>query len=142
MTEYNYPNISVDTVIALRSLIKDIKLNPKLLDNSPYDEITKQTLKQLLVKNDGESQTEKPKIKLEDLDYEAETIALYESINEINELEIDTKERVSVIKLKTSILQDLLNMMKESKRIKEINKFEEMIFSILTEEQKNKILEG
>lgn len=142
MVEYNYPEISVETVIALRGLIKDIKLNPKLLDSSPYDEVTKQTLKQLLIKNDSESQTERPKIKLEDLDYEAETIALYESINEINELEIDTKERVSVIKLKTSILQDLLNMMKESRRIKEINKFEEMVFSILTEEQKNKILEG
>ena len=142
MVEYNYTEISVETVIALRSLIKDVKLNPRLLDSSPYDEVTKQTLKQLLIKGDSDSQTERTNTKLEDLDYEAETISLYESINEIDALDIDPKERISVIKLKTSILQDLLNMMKESKRIKEINKFEEMVFSILTEDQKNKILEG
>ena len=139
MAEYNYPDISVETVMGLRMLIKDLKNNPKLLDNSPYDEITKQTLKQLLSGN--ESVEPKENVKLEDLDYEAETIALYESINAINEMEIDAKERISVIKLKTSILQDLLNMMKDSKKIKEINRFEEMIYSILTEDQKNQILE-
>lgn len=139
MTDYNYPEIPVDTVIALRVLIKDLKNNPNLLDKSPYDEVTKQTLKQLL--NGGELGDKKDSLKLEDLDYEAETIALYESINAINEMEIDAKERISVIKLKTSILQDLLNMMKDSKKIKEINQFEETIYSILTEEQKNLILE-
>ena len=140
MTEYNYPNITVETVMGLRMLIKDLKTNPKLLDNSPYDDVTKQTLKQLLSGN--ESDRKKENVRLEDLDYEAETIALYESINAINELEIDAKERISVIKLKTSILQDLLNMMKDSKRIKEINRFEEIVFGILTEDQKNKLLES
>lgn len=140
MTEYNYPDISVETVMRLRLLIKDLKTNPKLLDNSPYDEVTKQTLKQLL--SGGESGEKKKNVRLEDLDYEAETIALYESINAINEMEIDAKERISVIKLKTSILQDLLNMMKDSKKIKEINRFEEIVFGILTEDQKNKLLES
>jgi len=140
MTEYNYPNITVETVMGLRMLIKDLKNNPKLLDNSPYDDVTKQTLKQLLSGN--ESDGKKENVRLEDLDYEAETIALYESINAINELEIDAKERISVIKLKTSILQDLLNMMKDSKKIKEINRFEEIVFGILTEDQKNKLLES
>lgn len=137
--EYKYPEISIETVMALRVLIKDIRTNRNLLDNSPYDEVTKQTLKQLLSGNGEEIKTESKKIT--DLDYEAETMSLYESINEINDLEIDAKERISVIKLKTSILQDLLNMMKDSKRIKEINRFEETVFNILTEDQKNKLLE-
>ena len=71
MTEYNYPNITVETVMGLRMLIKDLKNNPKLLDNSPYDDITKQTLKQLLSGN--ESAEPKENVRLEDLDYEAET---------------------------------------------------------------------
>lgn len=137
--EYKYPEISIETVMALRVLIKDIRANRNLLDNSPYDEVTKQTLKQLLSGNGEEIKTESKKIT--DLDYEAETMSLYESINKINDLEIDAKERISVIKLKTSILQDLLNMMKDSKRIKEINRFEETVFNILTEDQKNKLLE-
>ena len=139
MTEYNYPNISVETVMGLRMLIKDLKTNPKLLDNSPYDDVTKQTLKQLLSGN--ESTEPKENIKLEDLDYEKETLKLYQDINEIDDMEIDAKERMSLVKIKAGIIQDLLNMMKDSKRIKEINRFEEMIYSILTEEQKNQILE-
>lgn len=139
--EYNYPEISVETIMSLRVLIRDVRNNPKLLDNSPYDDVTKQTLKQLLVGGKSEDESERQIKKIEDLDYEAETISLYESINEINDMEIDAKERIQVVKLKTSILQDLLNMMKDSKRIKEINKFEEVIYGILTEDQKNKLLE-
>lgn len=142
MTTYNYPNISVDTVVALRMLIKDFRANPKLLNDSPYDEITKQTLKQLLTGNGDEEDKTENKVSIEDLDYEKETLKLYNDINAIDDMEIDAKERISLIKVKTSILQDLLNMMKESKRIKEINKFEEIVFEILTEEQKDKLLES
>lgn len=140
MTTYNYPDISVDTVISLRMLIKDIKTNPNLLNDSPYDEVTKQTLKQLLSGNVSDRSDEN--LSIEDLDYEKETLKLYKDINAIDDMEIDAKERISLIKVKTSIIQDLLNMMKESKRIKEINKFEEIVFGILTEEQKDKLLES
>lgn len=140
MTMYNYPDISVDTVMSLRMLIKDIKTNPNLLNDSPYDEVTKQTLKQLL--NGDVSDKQDVNLSIEDLDYEKETLKLYKDINAIDDMEIDAKERISLIKVKTSIIQDLLNMMKESKRIKEINKFEEIVFGILTEEQKDKLLES
>ena len=140
MTTYNYPDISVDTVMSLRMLIKDIKTNPNLLNDSPYDEVTKQTLKQLLSGNVSDKSDEN--LSIEDLDYEKETLKLYKDINAIDDMEIDAKERISLIKVKTSIIQDLLNMMKESKRIKEINKFEEIVFGILTEEQKDKLLES
>lgn len=140
MTTYNYPDISVDTVMSLRMLIKDIKTNPNLLNDSPYDEVTKQTLKQLLSGNISDKSD--ANLSIEDLDYEKETLKLYKDINAIDDMEIDAKERISLIKVKTSIIQDLLNMMKESKRIKEINKFEEIVFGILTEEQKDKLLES
>lgn len=140
MTTYNYPDISVDTVMSLRMLIKDIRTNPNLLNDSPYDEVTKQTLKQLL--NGDVSDKQDVNLSIEDLDYEKETLKLYKDINAIDDMEIDAKERISLIKVKTSIIQDLLNMMKESKRIKEINKFEEIVFGILTEEQKDKLLES
>lgn len=141
MTEYNYPNISVETVMTLRVLIKDLRANPTLLDTSPYDEVTKQTLKQLLNGN-TEEDSEQKELHIEDLNYEKETLKLYKDINAINDMEIDAKERISLVKVKAGIIQDLLNMMKESKRIKEINKFEEIVFGILTEEQKDKLLES
>lgn len=141
MANYNYPDISVDTVMTLRMLIKDLRANPNLLNDSPYDDVTKQTLKQLL-SGSVEEDSEKKELHIEDLDYEKETLKLYQDINAIDDMEIDAKEQISLIKVKTSIIQDLLNMMKESKRIKEINKFEEIVFGILTEEQKDKLLES
>lgn len=140
---YNYPEISVETIMTLRVLIKDLRTNNKLLDESPYDDITKQTLKQLLTNSSDSIKSQNESKSLEDLDYESETMSLYNSLNEIDNFDaVDVKERISVIKLKTSILQDLLNMMKESKRIKDINRFTELVYSILTEEQKNKLLES
>ena len=68
---------------------------------------------------------------------------LYQSIEEINDLEsIDPKEKIQILKLKASLLQQLLDMMKESKKIKEINQFVELVYTILTDEQKDKLLEG
>lgn len=141
---YSYPEIPLDFIMNLRLLLKDCQKNPVLLENSPYDNITVETLKKLCGKNmdtlSGESDDEDEGLTVENIDYEQETLNLYKSINNINNLEnIDAKERISVIKLKTQILQQLLDMMKESKRIKEIYHFEELVFNILTEEQKDKI---
>ena len=55
---------------------------------------------------------------------------------------IDPKEKIQILKLKASLLQQLLDMMKESKKIKEINQFVELVYTILTDEQKDKLLEG
>lgn len=141
---YSYPEIPLDFIMNLRFLLKDCQKNPVLLENSPYDNITIETLKKLCGSLSGKSEIEdsdeEEGLTVENIDYEQETLNLYKSINNINNLEnIDAKERISVIKLKTQILQQLLDMMKESKRIKEIYRFEELVFSILTEEQKDKI---
>ena len=139
---YNYPTISVEAIMSLRVLMSDIRTNPRLVENSPYDEITKQTLKQLFgFSKDNNIKAETKK--LEDLNFETETMNLYQSIEEINDLEsIDPKEKIQILKLKASLLQQLLDMMKESKKIKEINQFVELVYTILTDEQKDKLLEG
>lgn len=139
---YNYPTISVEAIMSLRVLMRDIRTNPRLVENSSYDEITKQTLKQLFgFSKDNNIKAETKK--LEDLNFETETMNLYQSIEEINDLEsIDPKEKIQILKLKASLLQQLLDMMKESKKIKEINQFVELVYTILTDEQKDKLLEG
>lgn len=139
---YNYPTISVEAIMSLRVLMRDTRTNPRLVENSPYDEITKQTLKQLFgFSKDNNIKAETKK--LEDLNFETETMNLYQSIEEINDLEsIDPKEKIQILKLKASLLQQLLDMMKESKKIKEINQFVELVYTILTDEQKDKLLEG
>lgn len=140
---YNYPEIPLEFIMNLRLLLKDCQKNPLILENSPYDPMITETLKKIISKSGGseeENSDSDSGLTIENIDYEEETINLYKSINNINNLEnIDAKERISVIKLKTQILQQLLDMMKESKRIKQIYQFEELVFSVLTEEQKDKI---
>lgn len=141
---YNYPEIPLDFIMNLRLLLKDCQKNPMILENSPYDPMITETLKKIISKSggsDSDSDSDSDSgLTIENIDYEEETINLYKSINNINNLEnIDAKERISVIKLKTQILQQLLDMMKESKRIKQIYQFEELVFSVLTEEQKDRI---
>ena len=139
---YNYPTISVEAIMSLRVLMRDIRTNPRLVENSPYDEITKQTLKQLFgLSKDNNIKADTKN--LEDFNFETETMNLYQSIEEINDLEsIDPKEKIQILKLKASLPQQLLDMMKESKKIKEINQFVELVYTILTDEQKDKLLEG
>lgn len=141
---YSYPEIPLEFIMNLRLLLKDCQKNPLILENSPYDPMITETLKKIISKSGGsESDSDSDSdsgLTIENIDYEEETINLYKSINNINNLEnIDAKERISVIKLKTQILQQLLDMMKESKRIKQIYQFEELVFSVLTEEQKDRI---
>lgn len=141
---YSYPEIPLEFIMNLRLLLKDCQKNPLILENSPYDSVTVETLKKIISKSGGsESDSDSDSesgLTIENIDYEEETLNLYKSINNINNLEnIDAKERISVIKLKTQILQQLLEMMKESKRIKQIYQFEELVFSVLTEEQKDRI---
>lgn len=137
--EYKFPKISVESITNLRLVIRDCYKNKELLDESPYEPIINDTIKMFVDKANDNVE----KKGLNDLDYEAETIALYESIQDIDSLDtIDPKEKIAIIKLRTQILQQLLDMLKESKRIKNINQFTDMVFSILTEEQKTKILEG
>ena len=51
----------------------------------------------------------------------------------------EEKEKIQLIKLQTSTLSDLLNMVKEAQEIKKIREFEDLMFSILTDEQKEQV---
>lgn len=137
--EYEFPKISVESITNLRLVIRDCYKNKDLLNELPYEPIINDTIKMFVDKANDNIE----KKGLNDLDYESETVSLYESIQDIDNLDtIDPKEKIAIIKLRTQILQQLIDMHKESKRIKNINQFTDMVFSILTEEQKTKILEG
>lgn len=135
---YEFPKINSEDILALRLFVRDCGLNPELLEESPYPDVIKDTVRSILNKSEVKTNNKR---KLSDIDYEAETIALYDSIQAIDDLgTIDPKEKIAIIKLRTGILQQLLDMLKESRRIKEIYRFEDIVFSILTEEQKDKLL--
>lgn len=132
----NYPELTFKEVYPILTFMLEVKKDPSVLDNSPYEDALKNALRELFF-NNGSSRSDK---KLEDMDLEEETIRLYDSMKNIELGEVlDAREKIALVKLQASSLRDLLEMMKESKRIKNIRYFEDMIFNILTDEQKEKV---
>lgn len=132
----NYPELTFKEVYPILSFMLEVKKDPSVLDNSPYEDALKNALRELFFNNGGNRNDKK----LEDMDLEEETIRLYDSMKNIELGEVlDAREKIALVKLQASSLRDLLEMMKESKRIKNIRYFEDMIFNILTDEQKEKV---
>lgn len=132
-----YPELRFKDVYPLLTFMLEVKKNPSLLENSPYDDSVKNALRELFFRDDTVNFSNKS---LEDMDLEQETIRLYETMKNIEVGEVlDAREKISLVKLQASSLKDLLDMMKESKRIKNIRYFEDLIFDILTDEQKEKV---
>lgn len=133
----NYPEINFKTLYPVLVFMLEAKKDPKVLDSSPYDDSLKNAIKELIYTDVSSLNSRKS---LEDVDIEDETIRLYDSMKNIEVYAEDPKEKIALLKLQSSSLKDLLDMLKESKRIKNIKLFEDTIFSILTEEQKEKVL--
>ncbi len=135
-----YPQIEFKKVYELLSFMLELKKNPSLLDKAPYDDMTKKALSDVLLKKYSDDDTSKKN--LHDVDIEEETVRLYESMQLIDIKEdLDPREQIALIKLKTTTLKDLLDMMKESKEIKNVRQFENAVLEILTEEQANRVID-
>ena len=138
---YDYPDLDYKTLYPILLFILECRKNPKIIEDAPYSEHIKSALSELCFNLNEDNKGGEVK-NLMDLDIEAETIRLYESMKSIEmKGKLDEKEKISVLKLQTTSLQDLLDMLKEAKEIKKIREFEDLIFTILTDEQKEKVKE-
>ena len=81
--------------------------------------------------------------KLEELDVEEEVRKLYNDATamRVNQNEMDVRERMSFNNSRMTLLKEILNMFERSKRVTEIGQFVKYVNSILTDEQKQKILD-
>lgn len=133
-----YPQIDFKTLYPILVMLTKMQSDLSLIDKSPYSDTIKSAIRELLL--NLKSQNTISDKSLKDLDVEGETIRLYESMKNIENLgNLEEKEKIQLIKLQTSTLSDLLNMVKEAQEIKKIREFEDLIFGILTDEQKEKV---
>jgi hypothetical protein len=138
---YEYPELDYKTLYPILIFVLDCRKQPELIQDAPYNDHIKTALGELCLNLEAADNRENAK-NLRDLDVEAETIRLYESMKSIEmKGKLDEKEKIQILKLQTSSLQDLLDMLKEAKEIKKIREFEDLIFTILTDEQKEKVKE-
>lgn len=134
----DYPQIDFKTLYPILIMLNKMQNDLTLIDKSPYGESIKNAIRELLLNFKSANAVSDKSLK--DLDVEAETVRLYESMKSIENLgNLEEKEKIQLIKLQTSTLSDLLNMVKEAQEIKKIREFEDLIFGILTDEQKEKV---
>lgn len=134
-----YPQIDFKTLYPVLVMLSQIHGDLSLLDKAPYGESVKNAIREFMLNlRSGTTPTSDKSLK--DLDVEAETVRLYESMKNIENLgNLEEKEKIQLIKLQTSTLSDLLSMVKEAQEIKKIREFEDLIFTILTDEQKEQV---
>lgn len=133
---YNYPQVDFKTIYPVLKLLLAAQKDRSIITESPYSAPIKDAVLELLSTQNEVA----PTSDLRELDVESETIRLYENMRNIEiSGKLDEKEKISLIKLQTATLQDLLNMVKESKEIKKIREFEDLIFGILTDDQKEQV---
>lgn len=134
-----YPQIDFKTLYPILVMLNKMHSDLSLIDKSPYNESIKNAIRELMLNVKGASNATSDK-SLKDLDVEAETVRLYESMKNIENLgNLEEKEKIQLIKLQTSTLSDLLNMVKQAQEIKKIREFEDLVFGILTDEQKEQV---
>lgn len=118
--------------------LMEVKSNPSKLDeDTEYSASVKDSVKKILDTNTGNSK-EQTAEEVGQLDIEKEVTKVY---NDTMRLEltyggdvIDPRDKIAMMKLRTSLLEKLLDMVRESSEIKNIRQFEDAVFQVLKDQ--------
>lgn len=116
--------------------LMEVKNNPSKLDeDTEYSASVKDSVRKILDTSASKEQTAE---EVGQLDIEKEVTKVY---NDTMRLELtygadvmDPRDKIAMMKLRTSLLEKLLDMVKESSEIKNIRQFEDAVFQILKDQ--------
>lgn len=136
----DFPELKYADLYKLQLLLLGLEKEPNEKQNLPYDDAVICAIDWFLQKRN--STKEAKDVDLNELDLLEETSNLYRSTQalEAEEQAMDARERISVYKMKMTLLDNILELNERAKRIKNIGEFQQFVFSILTPEQKEKVL--
>lgn len=136
----DFPELKYADLYKLQVLLLGLEKEPNEKQNLPYDDAVICAIEWFLQKRNSAKETKE--VDLNELDLLEETSNLYRSTQalEAEEQAMDARERISVYKMKMTLLDNILELNERAKRIKNIGEFQQFVFSILTPEQKEKVL--
>lgn len=136
----DFPELKYADLYKLQVLLLGLEKEPNEKQNLPYDDAVICAIEWFLQKRNSAKETKD--VDLNELDLLEETSNLYRSTQalEAEEQAMDARERISVYKMKMTLLDNILELNERAKRIKNIGEFQQFVFSILTPEQKEKVL--
>ena len=136
-TQTKYPDITFDNVFAVYNIGQNIKRIPNYLEDSPYPEMVKKTIKLIYSQEEGQGGNNKPKVEdvkidFSELDVSAETQYLFRETKALlNSNVLDEKDKSTVIKTATSQIEKLINLIERSENINRVRDFETKVLKAL-----------
>ncbi|WOF44351.1 hypothetical protein KNJ79_05310 [Sphingopyxis indica] len=152
MTDIAYPTLRIGVLRSLQSLKKHYLADQEIFDrpDCPYDIDVRNVLKEILqieervvevekrIVNDGSPERRKKAPGLAEEDQEKIAAELAELLEQLKgmeegegENELDPSARLAVFKLKTTIIEKIINLRERVLNIKRIAQFEAVVISIL-----------
>lgn len=137
-----YPEITYESVFNIYTIIQNNRKEKTYIEKSPYSEPVKKAL--LLLSNMGEIKNTTEEVNASDLDIRKESEILYYQTKQLlNSRELDEKDKASVLKTATTLLEKLLNLLERSENIQHMRDFESRVLQIMkkvTPEQREQFL--
>lgn len=131
MTKNKYPELTFDTVFNVYSVGQNIKREPNYLNESPYPEMVRKTLKAIFSEPASTTQN-LVQISTADLNIKQETEFLYlETKSLLNAKTLDEKDKAAIVKTATSQMEKLINLIEKAHNLKYMHDFEAKVLRIL-----------
>ena len=138
----NYPSITYEQVFNIYTVIQSIRRDKSYLEKSSYSEPIKKAIN--LLANTTNLKTNSGEIDTSSLDIRKESELLYKQTKLLlNSNELDEKDKASVLKTATTLLEKLLNLIERSENIQYMREFETRVLQIMkkvTPEQREQFI--
>lgn len=133
MTKNRYPEMTFETLFDVYNVGQMMKKDPKYLEESPYPEMVKKTLKAIFFPAISTPTSTIPtRVNTANLDIKQETEYLYlETKNLLNSRTIDEKDRATIIKTATSQMEKLITLIEKANNLKQLREFETKVLKVL-----------
>ena len=140
-----YADITYESVFNIYTAIQNIKRDKSYLDKSPYSEPVKKALCLLIGLNESKGDSNsKEALTAGDLDIRKESeILYYQTKTLLDSRELDDKDKASILKTATTLLEKLLNILERSENIQHMRDFETRVLQIMkkvTPEQREQFI--
>ena len=140
-----YADITYESVFNIYTVIQNTRRDKTYIEKSPYSEPVKKALNLIVGSVESrQGSSTSGDVSASDLDIRKESEILYHQTKALlNSNELDDKDKASVLKTATSLLEKLLNILERSENIQHMRDFETRVLQIMkkvTPEQREQFI--
>lgn len=133
MTANKYPDLTFESVFDVYNVGQNMKRDSNYLEDSPYPDMVRKTLKAIYKEPEKEKIIIKPtSVDVKDLNIKKETEYLYlETKSLLNSHVLDEKDKAAIIKTATGQMEKLITLIEKADNLRYIREFEARVLEAL-----------